>query len=168
VAEHEQAEEATAQALGSLPPGAWAVIHDHAVVGPQGVFVITSLELAGRVTVEGGMLRQDGNALSSTVLGATTAAAVVAGLVPEHRDHVRAVICVGGSEGPIALLGDVLVCSSNTLVTMLTTRPAVLSDKEVHGIVRLLRSGLGAPKQPGAGTGFVGKAFGVVRRRKRG
>ena len=179
MAGHEQAVEATAQALGSLPSGAWAVIHDvewpsrelanidHAVVGPQGVFVINSLELTGRITVEAGVLRQDGHALSSTVLGAATAAAVVGGLVAEHRDHVRAVICFAGSEGPIALLGDVLVCSSSTLVTLLTTRPTVLPDKSVHAISRLLRSRLGAAQRGPQRTGFLGTAFGVARRRKR-
>lgn len=175
---HRQAVEATAHALGSLPAGMWAVIHDaawpdralatidHVVIGPQGVFVIDSKDWTGRITVEGGTLRQDGIALSSTVPDATTAAAAVASLVPtEHRDHVRAVICIGGSEGPIALVGDVLVCSSTALVTLLTTRPTVLSDEAVAAVAGALRSHLREQKGRSR-TGLMGALLGVVRRRK--
>ena len=172
-----QAVEATAHALGSLPVG-WAVIDDagwpdralatidHVVVGPQGIFVIDSKDWPGSITVEGGTLRRDGTALTSSVVGAATAATAMARLVPaEHRDHVRAVICVGGSEGPIALVGGVLVCSSTTLVTLLTTRPEVLSATAVPDVAGSLRSHVRALEGP-TRTGFLDALLGVVRRRR--
>lgn len=174
---HGQAEEATAHALGSLPAGAWAVIQDvwperalanvdHLVVGPQGVFVIESKDWAGRVTVEGGILRQDGASLSSVVSAAAAAAEAVARWVAdEHRDHVRAVICLKGNEGPIALVDGVLVCSTTTLVTLLTTRPTVLSDPDVPAVAGSVRAHL-RERKGGARTGLLGALLGVVRRRK--
>jgi hypothetical protein len=146
VAERDRrAEDATAHALASLPDGAWAVIHDvawldHVAVGPHGVFVIGSQDWPGRVTVEDGVLHRDGYVLTSAVEDTTTAAAAVAALLPaEHRDHVRGVICVRGSDGPIALVGDVLVCTTTTLVTLLTMRPAVLAADSVHAVASVVR-----------------------------
>ena len=76
-------EERTAEVLARLPAG-WTAIHDvrwpsrrlanidHVVVGPGGIFVVDSKNWSGRVTVDTGVLRQNGRARGVMICSTAT------------------------------------------------------------------------------------------------
>ena len=90
-----EGEAATAEVLATLPPG-WTSLHDvrwpgrrlanvdHVLIGPGGVFVIDSKNWTGRITVEGGHLRQNGYSREKAVAGAADAALAVAELISPY------------------------------------------------------------------------------------
>ncbi len=140
-----EGERATAEALAALPTETWTVLHDvkwpgrtyanidHIVVGPTGVFVIDSKNWSGAVAVRNGVLRQNGYARETDVDSAASAASVVAPLVPLlRRDLVRPVLCFTRDEQLTGSVRQVLVCSTTNVVTLLTSRSAVLSPDEVR------------------------------------
>ena len=153
-------EEVTAAALAGLPAG-WTVLHDvawpdrklanidHVVVGPPGVFVIDSKNWAGRIDVDQGVLRQDRRSRVPTVQSAVAGAAAVAKVMPEvRRDHVYAVLCFTDSEAPDAVSDGVLVCSTTSLLALVTSRPAALPNDLVRELAAALRSRLPAATAP--------------------
>ncbi|MDQ4052430.1 MAG: NERD domain-containing protein [Actinomycetota bacterium] len=155
-----QWEEATAEVLADLPAG-WTVLHDvawpdrklanldHVVVGPPGVFVIDSKNWSGRVAADRGLLRHDRRSRVPTVQGALAGVASVAKVVPEvRREHVYAVLCFSGSDAPDALSDGVLVCSTGSLLTVLTSRPAALPDELVQALADVLPSRLPSASAP--------------------
>lgn len=89
-------EAATAQVLAALPAG-WSPTHDvrwpgrrlanvdHVVLGPGGIFVIDSKNWSGRVTIEGGHLRQNGRPRGKAVADAADAALAIAGCSARTR-----------------------------------------------------------------------------------
>src|SRR6476661_7174500 len=91
-------EAATAAVLAALPPE-WLTLHDlrwpgrrfanidHVVIGPGGVFVVDSKKWSGRVSVDGGVLRQNGRSREKAIAGCADAALAVAALVPSYADH---------------------------------------------------------------------------------
>ena len=155
-----EGEEATGEALTGLVPTSWVVIHDvawpgrklanidHVVIGPSGVFVIDSKNWSGQITVEGGVLRQEGRARVSTMRSAEAARTAVAALVPaEISEHVHAVLCFS-DEAPDASTDGVLICSTSTLLTLVTSRPRALTDESVRTVAASLRSLLPSATEP--------------------
>lgn len=144
-------EDATAGALAALAAQGWVLLHDvgwpgrplanidHVVVGPPGVFVIDSKNWSGRVGVERGVLRQNGRARTAAVTAAGIAAAAVAELMPGIPPQaVRAVLAFTEPIPPTAV-GDVVVCSTTTIIAALTSQPAHWSSDQVQGVGHHLR-----------------------------
>ena len=156
-------EEATANALAQLPSGTWTVFHDvkwpgrryanvdHIVVGPPGVFVIDSKNWSGQVAVKDGVLRQNGRSREKDVAAAAEAGLAVARLVPLLEPHlVHPVLCFVRDDELSGWARDVMVCSTSNVVTMLTSRSAVLAEHEVNQLcldldLGLRDAGLAAP-----------------------
>jgi len=132
-----EGEIATAAVLATLPPG-WTAIHDarwptrrfanidHILVGPGGIFVIDSKNWSGRISLEGGHLRQNGRSREKAVADCADAALAVAELAGPHADKVFPVLCFLTDEPLAGWCRDVMVCSTATLSQMLLTRPSVL------------------------------------------
>jgi hypothetical protein len=155
-----EGEEATGEALMALPPTSWQVLHDvawpgrqlanidHVVVGPPGVFVIDSKNWSGQITVEDGVLRQGRRTRVPTVRSAEAARAAVAGLLPRvDPRHVHAVLSFTG-EAPGRAIDGVRICSTDTLVRLLTSSKAVLPDDQVRAVAESLRSVLSSATEP--------------------
>lgn len=177
-----EGEEATGEALTGLVPTSWVVIHDvawpgrtvanidHVAVGPTGVFVIDSKNWSGQVTLDGGVLRQGRRARTSTVRSAEAARAAVAALLPQMRpEHVYAVLCFSGEDGeaPDGCVDGVLVCSTESLLTLLTSRPAVVPDQSVRAVADTLRSLPSATERRPARVSVRSKARTTRRRSDR-
>ncbi|WP_193605722.1 NERD domain-containing protein [Nocardioides dongkuii] len=133
----------TARALADLPRG-WTVQHDvrldagvadHVVVGPGGVFVVTTRSWSGRVNVVDGVLRQAGN-VRGVHVPIDTAAAVADLLDGKAAQQVHAVLCVARDEEVAGAAQGVLVCSAGTIRRLLLTRPTVLSRRQVRAALR--------------------------------
>ncbi len=151
----------TAEALDVLPTSAWVVLHDvawpgrrratiaHVVIGPPGVFVVDTKNWSGRVTLDGGVLRQNGRSRAASVQGVEAAAGAVRAVLSGVRpDHVHAVLCLAGDEAPAGLAGDVLVCASADLASVLSARPALMSEAvaSIAGEARRLLGPADAPR----------------------
>ena len=130
-------EAATAEVLTTLPPG-WLSLHDvrwpgrrlanvdHVLIGPGGVFVIDSKNWTGRITLDGGHLRQNGYSREKAVAGAADAALAVSELISPYAAWVHPVLCFVGQDHLSGWCREVMVCSTANLVGMLTSRPGVL------------------------------------------
>ena len=156
-------EEATANALAQLPKETWTVLHDgkwpgrpyanvdHIVVGPPGVFVIDSKNWSGQVAVKEGVLRQNGRSREKYVAAAAEAGLAVARLVPLLEPRlVHPVLCFVRDDELSGWVRDVMVCSTSNVITMLTSRSAVLAEPEVNQLcldldLGLREAGLAAP-----------------------
>lgn len=116
----------------------WFVLHDlrwpgrrfanidHVVVGPGGVLVIDSKNWSGTLALNGGVLTQNGRRRERAVAGAADAALAVAELVPAFAHVVQPVLCFVRPEPMRGWSRDVALCSTSTLVELVTTRPVVL------------------------------------------
>ena len=164
-------EEATARALGELSAEGWRVFHnvrwpgrsqaniDHVLVGPSGVFVIDSKAWEGVVEVRGGVLRQDGRRRHRHVSAAAAAAMAVGALVPGlHHKSIHPVICFAREEPIFGWCADVMVCSTQNIVTFLTSRPRVLDESQVSEVAEVLATSLhvASAKLPPARATFPG------------
>jgi hypothetical protein len=140
-----EGEEATELALAALPAEEWTIFHDiawpgrtyanidHVVVGPGGVFVVDSKNWSGDIEVAKDVLRQNGRSREKAVAGAAAAALAVAELVPGVGvPQVHAVLCFVREAELTGWAGDVMVCSTTTLVKMITSRPVVLGPEDVR------------------------------------
>lgn len=139
------AAESTTQSLGDLGSTEWRVFHDvlwpgrqqaridHVVVGPQGVFVVERKTWPGHVEVDGTVLRVDGHRRTKSAYETAEAAAavgeVLAGLDPAA---VLPVLCFVRPEPVFGWVENVMVCSTQNIVTLLTSRPLVLDEAVVH------------------------------------
>jgi hypothetical protein len=136
-------EAATAEVLAVLPSD-WVAFHDvrwpgrrlanvdHVVIGPGGVFVIDSKNWTGRVTVDGGHLRQNGYSREKVVASAADAALAISELVSPYAAWVQPVLCFTGQEHLKGWSREVMLCSTSSLVEMLTTRPVVFTPEHVQ------------------------------------
>lgn len=135
-----EGEEATAAVLTALPVDEWTVFHDlrwpgrrfanvdHVVIGPPGVFVIDTKNWTGRIEVRDQVLRQNGRGREAAVAGVAEAAIAVGELTQAiDPQSVHPVLCFVRDESLTGWARDVMICSTSNLVTMLTTRSAVLS-----------------------------------------
>jgi hypothetical protein len=135
-------EQRTAEVLAALPPG-WSAIHDvrwpsrrlanidHVVVGPGGIFVVDSKNWSGKVTVDKGVLRQNGRARETAVAGCADAGLAIAELAGLHADKVFPVLCFVTDKRLAGWSRDVMICSTATLNEMLLSRGRVLRDEQV-------------------------------------
>ncbi len=168
-------EEATAEALAALDPQRWVVLHDvawpgrrlanldHVAIGPSGVFVIDSKNWSGRVAIEGGVLRQNGRARTTTVTSAEGAASAVADVVPQvPHQCVRAVLTFTAGS-PTQKIGDVLVCTTETLIATLTAQPTCLAPEQVKALAEEVRKKLTPATDPRRKGVPAGDAAGSVR-----
>ncbi|HET8985415.1 MAG TPA: nuclease-related domain-containing protein [Trueperaceae bacterium] len=155
-----EGEEAVAAALAQLPSEAWTVFHDvrwpgrryanvdHIVVGPPGVFVIDAKNWSGRVSIDGGVLRQNGRSRETAVSGAAEAGRAVAGLVPLLEQHlVHPLLCFVREDELSGWARDVRVCSTSNVVAVLTAHPAALPADEVAQLCLDLDLGLREARQ---------------------
>jgi hypothetical protein len=134
----------TTNALETLDPNAWTVIKDlqwpggrygnvdHVVVGASGVYVIDTKTWNGDVTVYGGQLRYEGLTHDSVVAYLTEAAAAVALLTPGvPQRQIKPVLCVAGGEGIATNVGGLLICSPDTLPSVLESRVHTMSTHQI-------------------------------------
>ena len=119
---------------------------DHIAVGPGGVFVIDVRHWTGRTTLRGGALRENGQSREEHVAGAAEAAPAVAELTGAYGGHVRSVLCLSEQTHIRGVSEGVLLCSIDTMVELLLSRPAVLTASEVLEAAGLLEEQLWAPK----------------------
>ena len=153
-------EAATETSLAALPDG-WTVLHDVAwpgrrraridqvVIGPSGIYVVTTRDWSGRVTVEQGALRHNGRNRLAALRGAVAAAAAVASVWPDQPPApVHGILCLSGSDRPSASFGCVSVCSTEALVPALTSRPARISAAHARIVVSDLRWLLSSAHDP--------------------
>lgn len=137
--------------LRGLPRDRWSVLADRAwpdraasgenviVVGPSGIFAIRNRAWDWRHPVHRG-----------AVVPAGSAAAMMAAVAPpEARRLVTPVLCLVGPEGVRQDVDGVAVCSPDTLLAMLLSRPARVSAAEVAGLAAALEARLPhAPRVP--------------------
>ena len=152
-----EGEQATADALKSLPADSWTVFHDvrwpgrryanidHVVVGPPGVFVIDSKNWSGSITVRDDVLRANGWSRETTVAAAADSAVAVAELVPLLPvDLVKPVLCFVRDEPLTGWARDVMVCSTANVAAMLLSRPVVLGGDELRQLTLDVDAGVRA------------------------
>jgi hypothetical protein len=136
--------------LGALPREQWRVLHDvpwpgrpraaidHVVVGPGGVFVISSKNWPGVVAVRDGVLRQDRYSRQGVVTSAVEAAGAVARLLRTVSCPVTPVLCLVRDDKVVANSEGVLICSTATIVDLLRSRAPVLADLQVQRLALVL------------------------------
>lgn len=152
-----EGERATAVALADLPAESWTVFHDlrwpgrryanidHVVVGPPGIFVIDSKHWSGSITVEAGLLRQDGRSRESAVAGAAEAASAIAFLLGHPLPGlVYPVLCFAGVASVTGRAGDVLLCSTADVTALMRSRPTQLGDDQRRKLSRELEASFAA------------------------
>ncbi len=175
--------EPTEVVLSGLPDTDWHLFHDvrwpgrpraaidHVAVGPQGVFVIDTLALEGDIDVSGTILRQGRRRRSKYVEDAVKAAEAVGGLLQGLPPEVALpVLCLLRPEPVFGWAGEVMVCSTENLVTMLAARPRLLEAQAVLHAVNALRGSLqsaGAPADPPLPLVAPARLGPAPRRRKR-
>lgn len=149
-----QGEHLVAAALATLGPK-WAVMHDmrwpgrrfanidHVAVGPGGIFVIDAKNWSGKITVTGGVLRQNGYRREKEVASCADAAIAVGEVIPDHIAHVSGVLCFVGDVSVEGLCRDVHLTTTTTLPDFLTSQPVVLSAAEIQSVLAQLRSNTG-------------------------
>ena len=97
---------------------------DHIAVGPGGIYVIDVRHWAGRTTFHGGVLRENGQSREEHVAGAAAAAPAVAALMGPYGGRVRPVLCLSEQTHIRGFSDGVLLCSVDTIVELLRSRPA--------------------------------------------
>jgi hypothetical protein len=150
-------QESTARTLGALSAQGWRVFHDvtwpgrsqaridHVLVGPSGVFVIDSESWTGSIEVRGGQLRQDGRRGARHVIAAAAAAMAVGELLPAlDPKAIHPVICIARDEPIFGWSGDTMVCSTENVVTFLTSRPKILDESQLTEVSEILALSLKA------------------------
>jgi hypothetical protein len=102
------------------------------LIGPSGVFVIDTKNWTGRITVDGGHLRQNGYSREKAVASAADAALAVSERVSPYAAWVHPVLCFVGQDNLAGWSREVAVCSTANLVQMLTSRPMVFTPEHVQ------------------------------------
>jgi hypothetical protein len=146
-----EGEESTGRVLGALSAEGWRVFHDvrwpgraqahidHVVVGPSGVFVVDTKAWTGEIEVRSGALRQDGRRRARHVIASAAAAMAIGELLPSlSPKSIRPVICFSREEPIYGWSGDVMICSTENIVTFLTSGPRVLDESEMTDIAEVL------------------------------
>ncbi|HET8603474.1 MAG TPA: hypothetical protein VFM09_06060 [Marmoricola sp.] len=145
-----------ADALALLPASRWVVVGDTAwptpllgdadrvVIGPGGVFVVVEVDSRERpATVLLDAPWVEGEFRGDLVERAENAAAAVLHTVPGvDPAHVRPVLCFVQEPMLLERCDDVLVCSTSNVVSLLVSRPPVLSVRQVHTVHARMRAGL--------------------------
>lgn len=146
-----EGEVAVARALEDLPDG-WVALHDlawpgrqranldHVVVGPGGVYIVDAKNWSGRVEVRDQVLMQNGRRREETVASAGEAAIALQSIVPPPA-LCMSVLCFVRDEPLAGWARDVMVCSTQNLTEMLTSRPTVLGPDDVRACADAIRAG---------------------------
>ncbi|MCX6406256.1 MAG: nuclease-related domain-containing protein [Propionibacteriales bacterium] len=147
-----EGEARTAEVLAAgLGPG-WTVLHDvrwpgrqranvdHVAVGPTGIFVIDSKNWSGRIALADGVLLQNGRRRQWAVDGCADAASAVALRLPDLTAQVEPVLCFTRDDPMHERSRGVLLCSTATLIELLTSRPTVWDAHDVRQVVDRVRS----------------------------
>lgn len=134
----------TTHALEELDPSVWTVIEDlqwpggrhghvgHVVVGRSGVYVIETKAWGRDASVYGGRLRYQGATQDAVVAALTESAAAVALLTPGVPPQlVKPVLCVAGAQDLSAQVDGLLVCSADSLVSVLESRVHGMSSHQI-------------------------------------
>lgn len=141
-------EEATAALLDSLRAEGWHSWHDvawpgrpranldHVLIGPGGVFVVDSKHWSGSITVNDNVLRQNGRRRETAVTGAAEAALVITRVMGDLP--ATGVLCFVRDEPITGWARDVMLCSSETVIEMLKSRPSVIHPSAVGRYARQL------------------------------
>lgn len=171
-----EGEVAVARSLEPLPEG-WVALHDlawpgrqranldHVVVGPGGVFIVDAKNWSGRVEVRDQVLMQNGRRREETVASAAEAAIALQSIVPPPA-LCMGVLCFVRDEPLTGWARDVMVCSTQNLAEMLTSRPTVLSPDDVRACVDAIRAGTVRTK-PAARVPAAPRAKALPRTRKK-
>lgn len=134
-------EAATGVALDDLATEGWFTLHDvawpgrpranidHVVVGPGGVLVVDSKNWSGRVTVEGGVLRQNGYQRPAAIAGVQEAARAVSEVLGGMP--VTGVLCMTSGLSAAATVDGVVVCGTDRLRSVLLSQPPALVPQRV-------------------------------------
>lgn len=151
-----EGEAATAEVLTALP-ASWAVLHDvrwpgrkranidHVVIGPGGVFVIDSKNWSSDIVITDDGLKAGGRSKRDTIEAAWAAAGEIAALIPPSaRVHTVPAICFVRDEPLGGRVEGVMICSTQNLAEMLTSRPPMLGVSESQEVVAMLTQGLEA------------------------
>jgi hypothetical protein len=155
-------ERLTAQALVQLPDE-WVLLHDvrwpgrqyanidHVAIGPGGIFVIDSKNWSGDVVVRNQVLRQNGRSREKAVLATAESALAIASLMPgSWAGVVQPVICFAGPSGVSGRARDVLLCTTEDVVALLTTSRRKLTPLQVREGAVLLEAALLSALAPAA------------------
>lgn len=157
-----EGERAVGAALDGLFATGWRVVHDvhwpgrpkanldHVAVGPGGIVIVDAKNWSGSITVNQGVVRQNGYRRERLPEEAASAAAALTVLLePQHRAAVRSAVCfVQQQIGPALLPGGTAVVGLQQLAGWLVTLPVVLGPGEVHVIHDYLARTLGGPRSP--------------------
>lgn len=157
-----EGERLVAAELDRLTADGWVVLHDvhwpgrpranldHVAVGPAGAVVIDAKNWSGHVTVPNGRLRCGGYGRDRELEGVASATAAVAALLaPEHRAHVRGLLCLVQQDvGPTRTGSGIMVVGRGQLVDTLRSAAPRLSPSEQTAIASRLRGLLCAPTSP--------------------
>ncbi|WP_170286172.1 nuclease-related domain-containing protein [Nocardioides rubriscoriae] len=144
---------ATTAALSGLGPE-WVVLSDlawpgrtelgidHVVLGPTGVFAITTQAWTGAVRLNCGVLEQNGRPQPHVTADLTEAASAVSTLM---GTTVQPVLCLTGRR-VAGRAGQVVVCSTYGLVPMLESRASALAAEDLQRLGSDLRRQLTTPQ----------------------
>lgn len=169
-----EGEEATAAALASLEPE-WTLVHDleiprskanvdHVAVGPGGVVVIETKNVAADVAIRGGRLRRGGRSADAWVAEVRREAAAVQATLDVVAPGVtaRPVILVHGgvdSGWGRPQIDEIVVAGPKTIRKWMNKLRATLSASQIEEIAAELRTGL---RRPVAGAGRAAAAAAAV------
>jgi hypothetical protein len=146
-------EEMVALLLAALP-GGYHVFHDvscgesggidHVVVGPNGLFVIETKCWSGKVTLEGGVLRVDGELPSRPpipqALGASHALATFLAERLESVPERVTVVCFASNTLVRSQLNfeDTVVCNATALLAVILGHAGHVTPDDVERIVKVM------------------------------
>ena len=148
-------------------PGRQYANIDHVAIGPGGIFVIDSKHWSGDVVVRHQVLRQNGRSREPAVLGTAESALAMASLMPASwAGVVQPVICFAGPSGVSGRARDVLLCTTEDVVALLTTSRRRLTPLQVREGAVLLEAALSSALAPAAAEVPPPPVLSSMRRRK--
>jgi hypothetical protein len=124
-------------------PGKRLAKIDHVVIGGGQVWVISAQKWSGSLTVTGGVLKENGRLRQKYVTEAaeqTQAIASLSPMLPPSTFHP--ILCVEKDEWVNERFGDVWICSSINVATVLQTPPDKGPDYLHNDLVRQLEEAL--------------------------
>jgi hypothetical protein len=130
-------------------PGKRVAKIDHVVIGGGQVWVISAHKWSGSLTVTGGVLKENGRARQkyvAEVAEQTKAIASLSPMLPPSTFHP--ILCVEKDEWVNERFGDVWICSSINVATVLQTPPEKGPDYLHNDLVRQLEEALKEQADP--------------------
>lgn len=139
-------------------------VHDvHVAIGPGGFVVVAERAWAGRVVVEGDVLRHDGFRCERDVEALQSAMAALATLLSqEHRAAISGVIHVTPRDFAPACTAGIVVVGRLHLASLLVDMPQRLTPMDVADIARWLTRAIEVPVTPLVNSGGAAMSSGTV------